>query len=35
MQKVCNLLNGYQEKKDGSLIPISGFIKKQITLETQ
>lgn len=32
LQKVCNLLNGYTENKDGSLNLIENFQRKQITI---
>jgi len=35
LQKVCDLMNGYEKNKDGSLSPIVGFMQKKITLMTQ
>lgn len=35
LQTVCNLLNGYSEKKDGTLIPMSGYKPRNITIKIQ
>ena len=35
LQKVCDLLNGYIEGENGSLIPRPGFLPRRITIQAK